>query len=168
MSSGLPPSTPYCWWVLANIALVSFLLLGFAWNYLIMLVPEVLDDLGLTLSDWGLLWAGTSLGAVLLRLAREDWAVPQVELSIGTLQVRCVPRAPPPIGNCMQGHAIRVAKIALQSYVLLLPMTSQLLFKSSKISVKTQNYRLYIEPECKVILLLPTPFGLEKEAAEER
>jgi len=59
----------YRWWVLANVALVNFLLMGFAWNYLIMLVPSVLEDLELELSDWGLLWAATSLGVCLLAIA---------------------------------------------------------------------------------------------------
>jgi NNP family nitrate/nitrite transporter-like MFS transporter len=53
---------PYRWWVLANVILVNLLVPGIAWNYIIMAVPDLLGDLGLAIGQWGILWAGISLG----------------------------------------------------------------------------------------------------------
>lgn len=53
---------PYRWWVLANVVLVYILIPGIAWNYIIMAVPDLLGDLGLEIGQWGVLWAGISLG----------------------------------------------------------------------------------------------------------
>ena len=58
----------YRWWILANVILVNVLVAGFAWNYVIMLVPEILGDLSLEIADWGLLWAGISLGVCLFAI----------------------------------------------------------------------------------------------------
>ena len=58
----------YRWWILANVILVNVLVVGFAWNYVIMLVPEILGDLSLEIADWGLLWAGISLGVCLFAI----------------------------------------------------------------------------------------------------
>lgn len=55
---------PYRWWVLANVVLVYILIPGIAWNYIIMVVPDLLGDLGLEIGQWGVLWAGISLGVL--------------------------------------------------------------------------------------------------------
>jgi NNP family nitrate/nitrite transporter-like MFS transporter len=55
---------PYRWWVLANVVLVYILVPGIAWNYIIMVVPDFLGDLGLEMEQWGVLWAGISLGVL--------------------------------------------------------------------------------------------------------
>ena len=52
------------WWVLANVVLVNVIVIGIAWNYLIMFVPALIRDLGLEISDWGTLWAGIALGVL--------------------------------------------------------------------------------------------------------
>jgi len=56
---------PYRWWVLANVVLVYVLIPGIAWNYIIMVVPNLLGDLGLEIGQWGILWAGISLGVLI-------------------------------------------------------------------------------------------------------
>src|SRR5262249_54873559 len=53
---------PYRWWVLANVVLVSVFVPGIAWNYIIMVVPDVLGDLGLQIGQGGVLGEGLSLG----------------------------------------------------------------------------------------------------------
>ncbi|HKA55303.1 MAG TPA: MFS transporter [Candidatus Binatia bacterium] len=62
ISQPLVERPPYRWWVLANVVLVSVLVPGIAWNYIIMVVPDLLGDLGLPIGQWGVLWAGISLG----------------------------------------------------------------------------------------------------------
>jgi len=64
ISHPLVERPPYRWWVLANVVLVSVLVPGIAWNYIIMVVPDVLGDLGLQIGQWGVLWAGISLGVL--------------------------------------------------------------------------------------------------------
>jgi AAHS family 3-hydroxyphenylpropionic acid transporter len=64
ISPALDERTLYRWWVLANVVLVSVLVPGIAWNYIIMVVPGVLGDLGLQIGQWGVLWAGISLGVL--------------------------------------------------------------------------------------------------------
>src|SRR4029450_6401597 len=64
LSPPLVERPPYRWWVLANVVLVSVLVPGIAWNYIIMVVPDVLGDLGLQIGQWGVLWAGISLGVL--------------------------------------------------------------------------------------------------------
>ena len=67
--SPVPVAYPlYRWWVLANVVLVSVVALGIAWNYIIMAVPDVLGDLGLPIGQWGVLWAGISLGMLVSSL----------------------------------------------------------------------------------------------------
>ena len=56
--------SPVRWWVLANIVLMNFVVTGGGWNYVIMLVPQVVGDLGLELADWGALWAAIALGVL--------------------------------------------------------------------------------------------------------
>src|SRR4029453_17338750 len=58
----------YRWWVLTNVVLVSVLVPGIAWNYIIMVFPDVLGDLGLQIGQWGVLWAGISLGVLVSSL----------------------------------------------------------------------------------------------------
>jgi nitrate/nitrite transporter NarK len=53
------------WKLLVHAVGVNFVLGGFGFNYIIMLVPEVRDDLGIDLGGWGLLWSGISLGTLL-------------------------------------------------------------------------------------------------------
>ena len=62
ISPPLVERPPYRWWVLANVVLVYILIPGIAWNYIIMAVPDLLGDLGLEIGQWGVLWAGISLG----------------------------------------------------------------------------------------------------------
>ena len=50
--------------MLANVVLVSVFVPGIAWNYIIMVVPDLLGDLGLQIGQWGVLWAGISLGVL--------------------------------------------------------------------------------------------------------
>ena len=51
ISHPLVERPPYRWGVLANVVLVSVLVPGIAWNYIIMVVPEVLGDLGLQIGQ---------------------------------------------------------------------------------------------------------------------
>ncbi len=59
---------PTRWWVLVNVVLVNVIVTGMAWNYLIMFVPDVVEDLGIAVSSWGALWAGIPLGVLLFSL----------------------------------------------------------------------------------------------------
>jgi NNP family nitrate/nitrite transporter-like MFS transporter len=59
---------PYRWWVLANVVLVYILVPGVAWNYIIMVVPDLLGDLGLGIGQWGVLWAGISFGVMVFSI----------------------------------------------------------------------------------------------------
>src|SRR5262245_22874768 len=68
LSHPLVERPPYRWWVLANVVLVSVVVPGIAWNYIIMVVPDVLGDLGLQISQWGVLWAGISLGMLVVSM----------------------------------------------------------------------------------------------------
>ena len=58
----------YRWWVLANAFLIFITAFGMGWTYIVMLVPQVLRDLGLAMPDWGSLWAAISLGTVLFAI----------------------------------------------------------------------------------------------------
>jgi len=64
ISQPLVERPPYRWWVLANVVLVYILVPGIAWHYIIMVVPDLLGDLGLKIGQWGVLWAGISLGVL--------------------------------------------------------------------------------------------------------
>lgn len=57
--------SPTRWWVLANVVVINVLVTGGAWNYVIMVVPQVVADLGLEIGDWGTLWSGIALGILL-------------------------------------------------------------------------------------------------------
>ena len=58
----------YRWWVLANAFLIFVTAFGMGWTYIVMLVTQVLQDLGLEMSDWGSLWSAISLGTVLFAI----------------------------------------------------------------------------------------------------
>lgn len=58
----------YRWWVLANAFLIFVTAFGMGWTYIVMLVSQVVRDLGLQMSDWGSLWAAISLGTVLFAI----------------------------------------------------------------------------------------------------
>lgn len=58
----------YRWWVLANTFLIFTIAFGMGWTYIVMLVSQVLQDLGLAMSDWGALWAAISFGTVLFAI----------------------------------------------------------------------------------------------------
>jgi len=58
----------YRWWVLANAFLIFVMAFGMGWTYIVMLVQQVLQDLGLQMSDWGSLWSAISLGTVLFAI----------------------------------------------------------------------------------------------------
>jgi nitrate/nitrite transporter NarK len=55
----------YRWWVLVNTFLIATVAFGMGWTYIVMLVSVLLQDLGLTIADWGTLWSAISLGTVL-------------------------------------------------------------------------------------------------------
>jgi NNP family nitrate/nitrite transporter-like MFS transporter len=56
------------WWILVNVILVNFVCGGVAWNYITIVVHEVLIDLDLEVGDWGVLWSGIALGALALSI----------------------------------------------------------------------------------------------------
>jgi len=53
------------WWVLGNVFAMNFVATGMAWTYVVVLVAPILADHGLALRDWGVLWSGLSMGALL-------------------------------------------------------------------------------------------------------
>ena len=53
------------WLVLANVIAMNFFATGMAWTYVVVLVAPILEDLGLALRDWGTIWSGVSMGALL-------------------------------------------------------------------------------------------------------
>ncbi len=55
----------YRWWVLVNTFLIFTVAFGMGWTYIVMLVSQVLQDLGLALSNWGALWSAISFGTML-------------------------------------------------------------------------------------------------------
>ena len=58
------PSTQR-WLVLGNVVAMNFVVTGMAWSYVVVIVAPIVEDLGLGLRDWGTLWSGLSLGALL-------------------------------------------------------------------------------------------------------
>ncbi len=54
----------YRWLVLANGVLVFTFAFGFGWTYIVMVVAQVLAELNLEMSDWGMLWAAISFGTL--------------------------------------------------------------------------------------------------------
>jgi nitrate/nitrite transporter NarK len=44
---------------------MNFFATGMAWTYVVVLVSPILGDLGLGLRDWGTIWSGISMGALL-------------------------------------------------------------------------------------------------------
>ena len=55
----------YRWWVLTNSFLVFTFAFGMGWTYIVMAVSQVMAELGLTLTQWGQLWAAVSFGTML-------------------------------------------------------------------------------------------------------
>jgi nitrate/nitrite transporter NarK len=55
----------YRWWVLVNTFLIFTIAFGMGWTYIVMLVSQVLQDLGLAMTDWGALWSAISFGTML-------------------------------------------------------------------------------------------------------
>jgi nitrate/nitrite transporter NarK len=53
------------WLVLSNVVAMNFFATGMAWTYIVVLVAPILEDLELGLRDWGTLWSGVSMGALL-------------------------------------------------------------------------------------------------------
>ncbi len=51
--------------VLWNAVAMNFFATGMAWTYVVVLVTPILGDLELGLRDWGTLWSGVSMGALL-------------------------------------------------------------------------------------------------------
>ncbi len=47
----------YRWGVLLNTFLVFSIAFGMGWTYIVMVAAEVIQDLTLTLMDWGTLWS---------------------------------------------------------------------------------------------------------------
>ena len=58
----------YRWWVLVNTFLIFTVAFGMGWTYIVMLVSQILHDLGLETTAWGLLWSAISFGTVLCAL----------------------------------------------------------------------------------------------------
>ncbi|HEV8711937.1 MAG TPA: MFS transporter [Candidatus Binatia bacterium] len=58
----------YRWWVLINTFLIFAVAFGMGWTYIVMLVPPILQELGLNIADWGTLWSAISLGTVLFAI----------------------------------------------------------------------------------------------------
>ena len=54
----------YRWFVLANSVLVFTFAFGFGWTYIVMVVAQMLADLNLEMTDWGMLWAAISFGTL--------------------------------------------------------------------------------------------------------
>lgn len=48
--------------------LVNLLGGGIAWSYVVMVVPEVLRDLGREIGDWGALWSGIAFGVLVFSI----------------------------------------------------------------------------------------------------
>ena len=69
MTQATAPPTNYRWFVLINGILVFTFAFGFGWTYIVMLVAEVLGDLGLDLSSWASLWAAISFGTLVSAVA---------------------------------------------------------------------------------------------------
>ena len=66
----------YRWWVLLNTFLVFSIAFGMGWTYIVMVAAEVIQDLTLTLMDWGTLWSAVSLGALVFAIIGvERWAI---------------------------------------------------------------------------------------------
>jgi MFS family permease len=58
----------YRWWILGAATLANFMIPGVAWNYVIMVVPQVLADLRLDVATWGILWSAISLGVLVFSI----------------------------------------------------------------------------------------------------
>jgi MFS family permease len=58
----------YRWWVLVNTFLIFTVAFGMGWTYIVMVVAPVLQDLGLSLVDWGALWSAIALGTVVFAI----------------------------------------------------------------------------------------------------
>jgi MFS transporter, ACS family, hexuronate transporter len=58
----------YRWWVLINTFLIFAVAFGMGWTYIVMLVPSILQELGLNIADWGTLWSAISFGTVLFAI----------------------------------------------------------------------------------------------------
>jgi MFS family permease len=56
------------WWVLAHIVVLNVLVTGIGWNYVIMVVEPLIEDLGIEITVWGTLWSAISLGVVLFSI----------------------------------------------------------------------------------------------------
>jgi nitrate/nitrite transporter NarK len=56
------------WWVLVHIVALNILVTGIGWNYVIMVVEQLIEDLGVDISTWGTLWSAISLGVVLFSI----------------------------------------------------------------------------------------------------
>ncbi len=58
----------YRWWILAVATLANVVVPGIGWNYVIMVVPQVLTDLRLEVAMWGILWSAISLGVLVFSI----------------------------------------------------------------------------------------------------
>jgi len=56
------------WWVLLHIVTLNILVTGIGWNYVIMVVEPLVEDLGIEIAVWGTLWSAISLGVVLFSI----------------------------------------------------------------------------------------------------
>src|SRR5262249_31274889 len=62
---GVPERVTYRWWILVVATLANVIVPGIGWNYVIMVVPQLLADLRLEVAMWGILWSAISLGVLL-------------------------------------------------------------------------------------------------------
>jgi hypothetical protein len=58
--------------VLTNTFLIFTFAFGMGWTYIVMLVSQVLQDLGLALTDWGALWSAIALAIMTWGVATTD------------------------------------------------------------------------------------------------
>jgi NNP family nitrate/nitrite transporter-like MFS transporter len=65
---GVADRTTYRWWILGAATLANVVVPGIGWNYVIMVVPQVLADLRLDVAMWGILWSAISLGVLVFSI----------------------------------------------------------------------------------------------------
>jgi predicted MFS family arabinose efflux permease len=65
---GVRERMSYRWWILVAATLANVVVAGIGWNYVIMVVPQVLTDLRLDVATWGILWSAISLGVLVFSI----------------------------------------------------------------------------------------------------
>jgi predicted MFS family arabinose efflux permease len=65
---GVGERMTYRWWILVVATLADVIVPGIGWNYVFMVVPQVLTDLRLEVAVWGILWSAISLGVLVFSI----------------------------------------------------------------------------------------------------